>query len=344
MKEVIVLGIDLAKSVFHVAGMNCSGKVVLRKRVYRSDLLQFVSDLGSEVLIAMESCASSNFWGREFRKLGNEVRLMAPQFVKPYVKSNKNDVADAEAIAEAATRPTMRFVPIKSVEQQDLQSLHRIRERLVKSRTSLVNEARGLLGEYGITLPKSVAQFRKCFFERVFEGEIELTSLCRETFAQLYEELTELEKRISFYETKLNMIAKSHPESQRLQSIPGVGPLTATAILASVGDVSCFKSGREFAAWLGLVPRQSSTGGKPRLLGISKRGDVYLRKLLVHGARTTLRWVDAKNDRLSVWARELRERRGANRTAVALANKNARIVWSVLMREEGYKTFPSVVA
>jgi transposase len=344
MREVSVLGIDLAKSVFHMVGMDRRGKVVVRKRLYRTKLLSFVSSLDDGVLIAMESCASSNYWGREFLNLGKEVRLIAPQFVKPYVKSNKNDMADAEAIAEAALRPTMRFVPVKSVEQQDIQSLHRARERLVKSRTALVNEIRGLLGEYGITLPQSVPKFRKNFIERLSAAGESLTSLSRETFNALYEELSDIETRVAFYDKKLQEVAKNHPECKRLQSIPGVGPLSATAIIASVGDMSCFENGRQFAASLGLVPRQSSTGGKSRLLGISKRGDGYIRKLLVHGARSSLRWLSGKTDRLSIWASAVKERRGANKAAVALANKNARIIWAVLTREEQYQVFEPVTS
>jgi transposase len=233
----------------------------------------------------------------------------------------------------------MRFVPIKSVEQQDIQSLHRARERLVKSRTALVNEIRGLLGEYGIILAKTISKFRVSFIEKLDKADSDLTSLSRRMFMELYDEFCQLENRISQFEKQLLAIAKAHPECRRLQTIPGVGPLTATALLAAVGDVSCFKNGRQFAAWLGLVPRQHSTGGKSRLFGISKRGDVYLRKLLIHGARTTLRWVEGKTDRRSKWAKQLKERRGANRTAVALANKNARVAWVVFSRQEEYKTF-----
>lgn len=339
MKEVSVLGVDIAKSVFHVVGMSSNGRVLLRKKVYRSNLLKYLSSFDTSTAVAMESCSSANHWGRELKSLGYKVLLLPPQFVKPYVKSNKNDLADAEAIAEASQRPTMRFVAVKSLEQQDIQSLHRARERLVKSRTALVNEIRGLLGEYGIVLPKSVSQFRKLFLERLSGAGEKLSSLCREMFSELYEEFVDLDKRLSFYDKKLQSIAKEHAECKRLQSIPGVGPLTATAIVSSVGDMSSFKNGRQFAAWLGLVPKQHSTGDKPRLLGISKRGNGYLRKLLVHGARTNLRWLGGKGDRLSVWASQLKERRGSNKAAVALANKNARIIWAVLSREREYETY-----
>jgi transposase len=264
------------------------------------------------------------------------VKLMAPQFVKPYVKSNKNDTVDAEAIAEAVTRPTMRFVPLKGMAQQDLQSLHRARERVVKARTALVNEIRGLLGEYGVVLPQSVAQFRQTFLPTLEAEQAKFTPLSQELFAQLYDEFCTLEKRLAYYNEKLAALGDAHPVCQRLRTIPGVGPLTATALVAAVSDASHFKNGRQFAAWLGLVPGQHSTGGKARLLGISKRGDSYVRKLLIHGARATLRWVGLKTDRRSQWVRGLIERRGKNRAAVALANKNARIAWALLSSEQVY--------
>jgi len=330
-----VVGIDLAKRVFHVAGMDETGKIVLRKRLTREALLPFIARL-PPVVIGMEACGGAHYWGRRFREHGHTVKLIAPQFVKPYVKSNKNDPADAEAICEAVTRPTMRFVPIKEVDQQDLQALHRARERVVKARTALVNETRGLLGEYGIVLPQSVTKFRHTFLATLEAERAKLTPLSTEFFAQLYEEFCALEKRLAYYTEKLEAISAAHPVCQRLETIPGIGPLTATALVAAVSDTSAFKNGRQFAAWLGLVPRQHSTGGKTRLLGISKRGDVYLRKLLVHGARATLRWVGLKADRRSQWLRGLLERRGKNKTAVALANKNARIAWVLLTTEQVY--------
>jgi len=264
------------------------------------------------------------------------VQLIAPQFVKPYVKSNKNDPADAEAICEAMTRPTMRFVPIKEVEQQDLQALHRAHERVVKARTALVNEIRGLLGEYGIVLPQSVTKFRSGFLATLEAERTKLTALGQELFGQLYEAFGALEKRLAYYTAKLEAISAAHPVCQRLETLPGVGPLTATAMVAAVSDVTHFQNGRQFAAWIGLVPRQHSTGGKPRLLGISKRGDVYLRTLLIHGARATLRWIGLKTDRRSKWVRGLIDRRGKNKAAVALANKNTRIAWVLLKTDAVY--------
>ena len=288
LMEINVLGIDLAKSVFQLHGLNETGKAVLRKKLSRSQLSVFVAKM-PPCLIGIEACGGSSFWAREFQKHGHTVRLISPQFVKPYVKSNKNDAADAEAICEAVQRPSMRFVAVTQVEQQDLQSVHRIRERLVKARTALSNEIRGLLSEYGVVIPVGMAKLR--------------------------EHLPEILK-------------KAEKEA---------GPLTATALIASVADPLVFKNGREFSAWLGLVPRQNSSGGKTQLLGISKRGDVYLRTLLIHGARSPLRWADRKEDGRSRWAQSLVERRGKNRAAVALANKNARIVWCLLSRGETYR-------
>jgi transposase len=331
-----VLGIDIAKQVFHVVGMDDRGHIVLRKRLARSTLLTFMANL-PPLRIGMEACGSAHYWARQFREHGHDVRLIAPQFVKAYVKSPKNDARDAEAICEAVTRPTMRCVPIKRIEQQDLQALHRVRERLIKARTALVKEIRGLLSEYGIILPQSITKFRALIVDQLHKEQAKLTTLSAEIFQHLYEEFLALEKRLAYDDEKLAAIGQAHPECQRLQTIPGIGPVSATALIAAIGDVTPFKNGRQLAAWLGLVPREHSTGGKPRLLGISKRGDRYLRKLLVHGARATLRWVDTKCDDRSQWLRALIARRGKNRAAVALANKNARIVWALLAHNQEYQ-------
>jgi transposase len=335
-QAITILGIDLAKLVFHVVGMDDAGHVVLRKRLTRSALLPFIANL-PPLRIGMEACGSAHYWARQFREHGHEVRLIAPQFIKAYVKSPKNDARDAEAICEAVTRPTMRFVPIKRVEQQDLQALHRIRERLIKARTALVNEIRGLLSEYGIILPQSLTKFRALIVEKLEADQAKLTALSTEVFRHLYEEFLALEKRLAYYNEKLTAIGQAHPACQRLQTIPGIGPVSATALIAAIGDVTQFKNGRQLAAWLGLVPREHSTGGKPRLLGISKRGDRYLRKLLVHGARATLRWVDTRSDDRSRWLKALIARRGKNRATVALANKNARIAWALLAHNQEYR-------
>jgi transposase len=330
-QELSTVAIDLAKKVFHLVGTDTTGNILWRKRLSRNALMPFIAQL-PPVLIGMEACGGAPYWARRFREHGHAVKLMAPQFVKAYVKSNKNDTRDAEAIAEAVTRPTMRFVPIKDVEQQDIQALHRIRERLIGERTALVNEVHGLMNEYGIVIPKGVPKFRQAVVDKLESEKDKLTPLSQELFWKLLEEFAALEQQIAFYQEKLESLAKTHPECQRLMSIPGIGPITATALLAAVGDVGVFKNGRQFAAWLGLVPKQHSTGGQTRLLGISKRGDSYLRKLLIHGARATLRFAGLKTDGRSRWIQGLLERRGWNRTAVAVANKNARIVWALLSR------------
>jgi transposase len=317
--------------------MDAHGTIVIRKRLYRAQLMAFIAQL-APTLIGLEACGGAHYWARRFREHGHEVKLMAPQFVTPYRKANKNDLRDAEAIAEAVTRPTMRFVPVKSVEQQDLQALHRVRERLMKARTALINETRGLLHEYGIIVPQGAATFRTHVLEKLATEDAKLTPQSLRLFQQLLEELGALEARVATYDAQLTQVAQTHPVCQRLMTIPGLGELTATALVAAVSDAAQFKNGRQFAAWLGLVPRQHSTGGKVRLLGISKHGDSYLRKLLVHGARSCLRWVGRKRDRRSQWIQSLMERRGWNRTAVALANKNARVAWVLLCTEEVYRT------
>jgi transposase len=330
-QELSTVAIDLAKKVFHLVGTDTTGNILWRKRLSRNALMPFIAQL-PPVLIGMEACGGAHYWARRFREHGHDVKLMAPQFVKAYVKSNKNDTRDAEAIAEAVTRPTMRFVPVKDVEQQDIEALHRIRERLIGERTALVNEVHGLMNEYGIVIPKGVPKFRQAVVDKLESEKDKLTPLSQELFWKLLEEFAALEQQIAFYQEKLESLAKTHPECQRLMTIPGLGPITATALIAAVGDVGVFKNGRHFAAWLGLVPKQHSTGGQTRLLGISKRGDSYLRKLLIHGARATLRFAGLKTDGRSRWIQGLLERRGWNRTAVAVANKNARIVWALLSR------------
>jgi transposase len=327
--EMHVLGIDIAKRVFPAVGMDDRGNIVYRKRLSRHDLMPCIAKLPS-VLIGIEACGGAHYWARRFREHGHEVKRMAPQFVKPYVKSNKNDSRDAEAIAEAVTRPTMRFVPLKDVDQHDIQALHRVRERLSGERTALVKEVHGLMQEYGIVMPKGVSKFRQAVVEKLESEKDKLTALSQEMLWQLVEELAALEKQLAYYPEKRDTLATTHPEGQRLMTIPGIGPFTAPALGAAVSDASAFKNGWQLAAWLGLVPRQHTPGGKERVLGISQRGDTYLRKLLVHGARATIRWVGRKTDRRSQWMRHLLERRGKNRTAVAVANKNARMVWALL--------------
>jgi transposase len=315
-QKISVLGIDIAKLIFHVVGMDDTGAVVLRKRLARSELLAFIANV-PPLRLGMEACGSAHDWARCVREHGHEVRLIAPQFIKASVKSPKNDARDAEAIGEAVTRPTMRFVPIKRVEPQDLQALHRIRERLMKARTALVHEIRGLLSEYGMVLPQSMTKVRALIVSKLQHEQATLTALSTEVFWHLYDACLSLENRLAYADEQLTAIGRAPPECQRLQTIPGIGPISATAILAAISDATQFKNGRQFAAWLGLVPREHSTGGKPRLLGISTRGDRYLRQRFVHGARATLRWVDSKQDERSRWLKARIGRRGKNRAAVA---------------------------
>ena len=270
---------------------------------------------------------------RKFREFGHEVKMMSPQFVKPYVKSNKNDAADAEACCEAVTRPTMRFVPIKEVAQQDVQALHRVRSRLMKQRTQLTNQVRGLLAEYGIIIAKGIASLRRKLPDILEDAENELTPESRELFQDAYDELLVLTQKIDKYEKKLDTMAKTDESCKRLLTIPGIGAKTATAFKASVGGAEVFTRGRQLSAWLGLVPKQNSSGDKIRLGKISKRGDRYLRCLFVHGARAVLKTVKKKKDPYSLWIKELIARCGFNKAAVAVANKNVRIAWALLRNE-----------
>jgi transposase len=329
------IGLDIAKNVFQLHGVDAHGKAVLRKQLKRSQVLAFFANL-PPCLVGLEACAGAHYWTRELIKLGHDARLISPQFVKPYVKGNKNDANDAEAICEAVGRPNMRFVPVKSIEQQDIQMLHRIRSGLVKDRTAHANRVRGLLGEYGLAVGKGLAQLRKRLPELLEDAENNLTTAARQIFADLYERLVELDKQVSAYTDKIQALHRASPVSQALAAVPGIGPITATALLASLGDGKAFASARQVAAWLGLVPRQDSSGGKPKLLGISKRGDVYLRTLLIHGARAVVKTAARKDDAQSRWINELVKRRNANIAAVALANKNARVVWALLTRTEAY--------
>lgn len=331
------IGVDLAKNVFQVHGVDKEENIVLKRQLRRSQVLSFFAKL-APCLIGMEACSSAHYWARELKRFGHTVKLIAPQFVKPYVKSNKNDANDAEAICEAVGRPSMRFVSIKTIEQQDIQSVHRVRSELVKQRTAKVNQIRGLLGERGIVTKSRVENLRKALPDILEDGENSLTYRFRHLLDALREDLVILDKRISELDQEIAVISKEDPSSQRLQKIPGIGPVTATALVAAIGDATVFKKGRDLAAWLGLTPRQHSSGGKDRLLGISKRGDSYLRTLLIHGARAVLRTAGNKQDSRSLWLVSLKERRNQNIAAVAMANKNARIVWAMLTRNEEYRS------
>ena len=330
-----VIGIDLAKNVFQLHGANAKGKTAFTKRLTRKDFLAFLANL-PPCLIGIEACSSANYWSRRLHELGHDVRQISPQFVKPYVKTNKNDYNDAQAICEAVSRPDMRFVPAKSVEQQDLQALHRIRVQLVHDRTALVNQMRGLLREYGVFIPVGIRPFRTHIPVILEDAENELTPLTREIIASQAKRLHELDHYISEYDHRIAQCFHKNPVCQRLATIPGVGPIAATALVAAIGDAHNFKNGRHLAAWLGLVPRQHSSGDRHRLLGISKRGDTYLRTLLIHGARSVMRRCDNRTDGRGQWMRDVKERRGFNRACVALANKNARTLWALIVKEGTY--------
>lgn len=336
--EITLIAIDLAKDVFQLHGVDGQGRAVLKKKVRRAQLSATVVTL-APCVIAMEACGSAHHWAREFRAMGHEVRLIAPSFVKPFVKSNKNDRNDAQAIAEAASRPDMRFVAIKEIWQQEVQSLHRVRSRLIRDRTALVNEIRGLLSEFGVVTPKGRRQFQCSIAELIstLQAQEKLSTKSILMFQGLCTELSTLSTRIEDLEHSIAGVLKENPAMQRIEQMPGVGVLTATAMVAAVGDAKRFKNGRQFSAWLGLVPRQSSSGGKDRLLGISKRGDVYLRTLLIHGARAVLQFADRKTDKRSLWAMEKIKTRGQHRACVALANKMARSIWVMLAKEKEYQ-------
>lgn len=334
--DITRIGIDLAKSVFQIHGVDRMGKVIARKQLRRNQMLAYFGKL-KPALIGMEACGSSHYWARELCKMGHDVRLMSPQFVKPYVKSGKNDANDAEAICEAVSRPNMRFVQVKSVEQQVMQAEHRIRARLIKARTAISNEIRGLLGEFGIVLPVSLSNLRRAIPELLEDAENGLLADFRRLLRMLGEELSQLDDSIKHYDARIAQRAKEDECIKRLLAVEGIGPVVASALVSAVGNGKQFSKGRDMAAWLGLVPNQHSSGGKNRLGHISKRGDKYVRMLLIHGARAALKAAENKTDGRSRWVTGLAKRRNKNIATVALANKNARIAWSILSREETYR-------
>lgn len=330
------VGVDIAKNIFQVHGIDEQGKVVVQKPLKRQQVLPYFANL-PPCLIGMEACASAHYWQRQLEALGHEVKLINPGYVTPYVKSNKNDARDAEAIGEAVTRPNMRFVPKKSVEQQDIQMIHRVRSRLIKQRTALVNQIRGLLSEYGLIVPLGVAAVRRQLPLYLEDAKNELTPISREVFADLYEQLKQLDDQITAYDLKLKNIVKTSDAGQRLLALPGVGTIVATALMMAVGTAKEFKNGRHMAAWLGLVPKQHSSGGKEHLLGISKRGDHYVRAQLIHGARSVAFRVKNDPEHENQWLYKLIQRRGMNKAVVAFANKLARQAWVVLAKGESYQ-------
>ena len=334
--KITTIGLDIAKTMFHLFAVNREGKLVKRKQLKRKALLADIAKF-EPCQIVMEACGGANYWAREFIALGHEVKLIAPQYVKPFVKGNKNDYNDAEAIAEAAQRPNMRFVPIKSIEQQDVQNFHRQRERIKKERKALVSQIRGLLAEYGMVIPLGVVAVRSHLPLILEDADNGLTVLSRELFAELFEELQRVEDRFKRCERRIKTLNKDNEVCRRLDEVLGIGPIIASATYAAVGDGKDFVNGRHYSAWLGLVPGQHSSGGKATLLGISKRGNAYLRTLYIHGARAVLRHSATKMDRFSCWAQALLARRGHNKACVAVANKLARIAWVIMAKGDVYR-------
>ena len=333
--KITTVGIDLAKTVFQVHGVDQKGSPALQRRLKRHHVLSYFAQL-PPCLIGMEACGGAHYWARKLQEQGHTVKLMAPQFVKPYVKANKTDAADAEAICEAVTRPSMRFVPIKNTDQQAVLSLHRARQGFVRARTAQANQIRGLLAEYGITLPQGICHVAKRLPAIIEDGENELPGTFRQLLDRLRSHLNELDRQVQELELQIHDWHRRNEGSQKLAKIPGIGPLTASALIASIGDAKNFKNGRELAAWLGLVPRQHSSGGRVLLQGISKRGDAYLRTLLVHGARSVTRIAERKSTPTDQWSTALLARRHKNIAAVARANKNARIAWALLVHGRDY--------
>jgi transposase len=338
--KVDTIGIDLGKTVFHLIGLDEPGNVVVKKRCSRTQLLRFTAKAPA-CLIGMEACCGSHHLGAALTAQGHRARLIPPQFVRPFVKSNKNDYRDAEAIAEAVQRPTMRFVPIKTKDQLDLQALHRVRDRLVSRRTSLVNQIRAFLLERGITFRQGRAHLWGRMPVILEDAGPSLSPLMSKVLHELWQEWKALEEQIEAVSRQIAVIANQDGACQRLREIPGVGPLVATAMVAAVGNGSAFVKGRDFAAWLGLVPRQRSTGGKAKLLGISKRGNPYLRRLFIHGARSILTTADRKKLSFGTWMSQLEHRAHRNVAIVAVANKLARIAWAVLAKGETYRWPPA---
>lgn len=338
--KITTVGIDLAKNLFQLHGVNEYGKVVIKKQIRRDQMAEFFVNL-PPCLVGMEACGGAHHWARALQKFGHTVKLMAPQFVKPYVKTNKNDAADAEAICEAVTRPNMRFVPIKNVEQQAVLALHCVRQGFVKARTAQANQIRGLLSEFGLIIPQGICHISNRVPELIEDASNELPGSFRLLVQRMLDHLKELGRQVDELESQIVKWHRQSDASSKLAKVPGIGPITASALVASIGDAKSFDNGRQVAAWLGLVPKQHSSGGRQNLLGISKRGDTYLRTMLIHGARSVVYRAEKKPDPCS-WINGVVSRRNRNVAAVALANKNARIVWALLAHDrefrDGYTT------
>lgn len=333
------LGIDIGKKQFHLWGVSKSERPILRKKLKRSQLLAYIANT-EPCLIFMEACGGAHHWAREFIKLGHEVRLIAPQFVKPYVQGNKNDFNDAEGICEAGGRPKMRFVAVKTVDQQAMLSLHRIRQSIMKARTAQSNRMRGLLAEFGLVINQGWSALKKGIPEILEDESNGLPASFRANLAELMEEFRHLEDRLKYYDQQVKVQGELLKSPKRLVAVEGVGDIASTAVVATFGDARQFKNGRQFSAAVGLVPRHTGTGGEVHLQGISKRGDRYVRTLLIHGARAAVNSAISKSkpktDRRSIWIQRLVKERGYNRATVALANKNARIIWALLSRGDTY--------
>lgn len=330
-----VIGLDIAKNVFACVGVDGHGKVVLKRTLSRGDVLPHFANM-PPTIVGIESCAGSHYWARKLIALGHDVKLIAAQHTRAYVKGNKNDSNDAAAIAEARSRASTKYVPVNTQVQQDLQMLHRARKALMTERNAMIYRLRAFAGEYGQVFPLGVAKFRLGLAAWLADDNNGLSGSALTTFGDLVAQLDDKQTRIDVYDKRLQQAAKSDERAQRLMEVPGIGMITATAVLASVCDAHHFGSGRDLAANLGLVPREHSSGGKQRLYGITKRGDVYLRTLLIHGARSALRCAGDKPDRLLRWAAKLAEKKGANVAAVALANKLARVIWALLAHGRQY--------
>lgn len=330
------VALDLAKNLIQVHALETTGCAVVRKPLRRAQLLPFFRNL-PPCEVAMEACASAHHWARQLQAMGHRVQLLPPQYVKPFLLGQKNDANDAAAICNAMSHPEIPRVTVKTIAQQDMQALHRIRAMRMKQRTALINQTRGLLAEYGIVIVVSPAALRKAIPELLEDADNGLSFAFRQLLAELYDELVAIDQRVAELTQRIERTVRTSDEGKRLLEIPGIGPLTASALVASVGDARQFKNGRQMAAFLGLVPRQHSSGGKTRLLGIHKRGDSYLRGLLVHGARSVLRTAADKPDDRSRWLMSLATRRHRNIATVAQANKNVRIAWAILTREQRYR-------
>lgn len=340
MDKITVVGLDLAKQIIQVHAIDAAGRVVLRKAVRRERVLALLAQF-PRCVVGMEACSGAHHWARELAKLGHEPRLMAAEFVRPFRKSlaAKNDANDAEAVCTAVAQPNMRWVTLKSVEQQALLSLHRVRQGLVEERTAIINRLRGVLAEFGIVLPQSAARLQRAL-PAVLTDEARLPALVQRSLQVLREHLRDLELRIAEFDREIAHHAKASAPAQRLIALTGIGPITASAVVATVGNAHDYRNGRQFSAWLGLVPRQYSSGGKIKLGRITRRGDAYLRALLIQGARSALqaalRRTQTRHDRLSAWIVQLAQRVGYHKTLVAIANKHARIIWALLARDQPF--------